>query len=282
MSRARGPSPGSPWDDPLDRAALVFLDLEMTGLRVSRDRVIELCVERVSGGRLEHRMATLVRPECGTFGNQHVHGIEPDQLAAAPAFAELAPELLDLLQDGVLVAHGAAWDVSFLEAELARAGRARPRPHYLDTLGLSRRAFSLPKYGLSALVTELGLPCRPTHRAQDDVTALRALFERIVRELSPRTPRCLWNRGGGGVDPEVVEHAMRGAESGQPVSIRYRPAGKAAQELDFVVTSVTTSLDPPRVLGYLLPSRSRRELRADRILAISPKPSRAEDPPEAQ
>ena len=27
-------------------------------------------------------------------------------------------------------------------------------------------------------------------------------------------------------------------------------------------------LDPPRVLGYLLPSRSRRELRADRILAI--------------
>ncbi len=33
---------------------------------------------------------------------------------------------------------------------------------------------------------------------------------------------------------------------------------------------VRTDLDPPRVLGYLLPSRSRRELRADRILAIEP------------
>ena len=35
-----------------------------------------------------------------------------------------------------------------------------------------------------------------------------------------------------------------------------------------MVTAVRTDLDPPQVLGYLLPSRSRRELRADRILAL--------------
>jgi len=280
MSSARTPSPGSPWDDPLDRAPLLFVDLEMTGLRVARDRVIEVCAERVCNGQVQDRMATLVRPTCGTFGNQHVHGIEQSELAGAPTFPELVPQLLDLLRGTVLVAHGASWDVSFLEAELGRAGCSSPLSCYLDTLHLSRRAFSLPKHGLAALVEQLGLPSRPTHRASDDVAALRGLFARLVTELEPQTPRDLWRLASRRGRPEVLERAVRAAEVGNSVTIRYRPAQKAVQELEFVVTEVTTSLDPPRVLGYLLPSRSRRELRMDRILAISPEPSEAEGPSE--
>ena len=57
------PPPGSPWDDPIDRAPLVFLDLEMTGLRPADDRVIEICAERVEGGVTVGSVASLVRPE---------------------------------------------------------------------------------------------------------------------------------------------------------------------------------------------------------------------------
>jgi hypothetical protein len=46
-----------------------------------------------------------------------------------------------------------------------------------------------------------------------------------------------------------------------------------------MVTDVRTDLDPPQVLGYLLPSRSRRELRADRILALDV--PNAPNPPNA-
>jgi len=35
-----------------------------------------------------------------------------------------------------------------------------------------------------------------------------------------------------------------------------------------VVTAIELDLDPPRVIGYQLPGRGRRELRADRILRI--------------
>ena len=52
------------------------------------------------------------------------------------------------------------------------------------------------------------------------------------------------------------------------VKIRYRPSHRGPEDLTMVITGVRTDLDPPRVLGYLLPSRSRRELRADRILAV--------------
>ncbi|MBV9948547.1 MAG: hypothetical protein JOZ69_16980, partial [Myxococcales bacterium] len=49
------PPPGPPWDLPVTEAPLAFVDLEMTGLDVARDRVVEICAERVVGGRCERR-----------------------------------------------------------------------------------------------------------------------------------------------------------------------------------------------------------------------------------
>jgi DNA polymerase-3 subunit epsilon len=54
--------------------------------------------------------------------------------------------------------------------------------------------------------------------------------------------------------------------------LTYRPSKKPRQVLKMVVTLVRTDLDPPRVIGYLLPGRGRRELRADRILRCDPPP----------
>ena len=55
-----------------------------------------------------------------------------------------------------------------------------------------------------------------------------------------------------------------------------------------VLVEIVAGLDPPRVIGYQLPGRGRRELRADRILRIEPietvesaelaRPDTAEDP----
>jgi DNA polymerase-3 subunit epsilon len=268
------PPPGSPWDDPLAEAALAFVDLEMTGLDPQRDRVLEVCIERVRGERVEDALVSLVRPEGGVFGNAHIHGIDPAEVALAPTFAELAPGVEALLEGAVVVAHAAVWDVSFLEAELARAGRPRRIDHYLDTLTLSRRAFALPSHRLGALCETFGIAPGEgqAHRAAFDVAVLRAVFARVLGVLAPSTPRDLWHVrvGQRRARPDVVALAVQALDHQAPVTVRYRPARRAPEELVFRVTGVRTDLDPPRVLGYLLPSRSRRELRADRILAILP------------
>jgi len=282
LSRRTEPPPGSPWDDPLGEAPLAFVDLEMTGLDPAADRVLEVCIERVRGGAVEGVLSTLVRPEGGTFGNAHIHGIDPAEVALAPTFASLAPRILELLEGAVVVAHAAAWDVAFLEAELARAGLAGEDPrtpgqprqivHYLDTLTLSRRAFALPSHRLVALCEAFGIPHERAHRADADVAALRAVFARVLGVLVPLTPRDLWHVrvGQRHARPELVAAAVQALEHAAPVTVRYRPARHPVEELVFQVTGVRTDLDPPRVLGYLLPSRGRRELRADRILAIVP------------
>ena len=275
--RPAAPPAGSPWDDPLGEVPLAFVDLEMTGLDPKKDRVLEVCVERVRGGRVEGSVVSLVHPEGGAFGNAHIHGIDPAEVLAAPTFADLAPRIEAVIEGAIVVAHAAAWDVAFLEAELARAGRPRQILHYLDTLTLSRRAFALPSHRLGALCEELGIPRGQAHRAASDVTAMRAVFARAIAVLSPTTPRDLWHvRVGQRVArPDLVAAALAALDHDTVVTVRYRPARRAPEELVFHVTGVRTDLDPPRVLGYLLPSRSRRELRADRILAIVPGPSAA-------
>lgn len=266
------PPKGPPWDSPLEEAPLVFLDLEMTGLDVAADRVIEICAERVVGARIVARVETLVRPECGAFGNAHVHGIDPKDLERAPSFAAIADEVVAILEGAIVVAHAAAWDVSFLEAELARAGKPRRIAPAIDTLPLSRRAFALPSHSLTALSTELGIARERAHRAGDDVKALRRVFEAVVKVLAPKTPRDLWHVriGERHARPEIVAAAVHACEEEIDVLVRYRPAHRRAEDLAMRITAVRTDLDPPRVLGYLLAARSRRELRADRILAIEP------------
>ena len=257
---------------PLTEAPLAFVDLEMTGLDPARDHVIEVCVERWRGDACEGRIESLVRPPARAGGNVHVHGLDEHALESAPGFEALASDVLRLLDGAVFVAHAAEYDAMFLCAEMKRAGHELAIEHLIDTLVLSRRSFALPSHSLGALCESFGIPRGKAHRAGDDVRALRAVFERCVGVLGPKDARDLW-------DVRIAERHARAAilaaceaaaSQGVPIEIVYRPARRAAQALTVMVTEVRTGLDPPRVMGYLLPGRGRRELRADRILRVGP------------
>jgi DNA polymerase-3 subunit epsilon len=275
---------GEPWTLPLDAAPLAFLDLEMTGLEPAVDRVVEVCVERVVGGQIMGRIETLVRAgdEVDPVGaGMAIHGIDRAELLAAPRFAEVAGDLAGLLDGAIMVAHAAAWDVAFLEAEFARCGEPfRSRPpitQCLDTLTLSRRAFALPSHSLDNLATSLGIPRGRAHRAGDDVRVMRTVFDRCVAELAPKTPLDLWEVriAERKARPSIVAECQRAAEDGRIRQIHYRPSRRGAENLQFCVTSVDAESEPPRVKGYDAQSRARRELRADRILGIDEPPNNA-------
>ena len=274
MPRVPPPPPGPPWDLPLDEAPLAFLDLEMTGLDAEKDRVVEVCVERVVGGAVVARMASLVHPQERVGGNADIHGLDAAALADSPRFTALADGLVSLLAGAALVAHAAEWDVRFLRAEFARAGKRLEITHWLDTLNLSRRAFALPSHALTSLCESFGIPRGRAHRAPDDVLALRAVLAKCVEVLRPSTLRDLWEvRVAERVArTAIVEACVAAAEHCAPVQLTYRPSRRAPEPMTMVITEVRSDLDPPRVIGYQLPGRGRRELRADRILRVDPAP----------
>jgi DNA polymerase-3 subunit epsilon len=283
------PPPGAPWDLPLAEAPLAFVDLEMTGLDAAKDRVVEVCIERVRGGVVEARLYTLVRPENipkdsvqaissadapdaskDPVGNAHVHGIFAEALRDAPTFVEIADQVAALFDGAILVAHGASWDVAFLEAEMARSGKPMPLPHYVDTLNLSRRTFGLKKHSLDSLREHFGLDRSRAHRADSDVAALRFVWEKCVAVLEPETPRDVWEVriAERKARERILVECTEAIATGAPVTVVYRPRGRPQEPMRMVLQEIVAGLDPPRVIGYQLPGRGRRELRADRILRI--------------
>lgn len=269
--RQAEPPRGGIWDQPLARTPLVFVDLEMTGLDETRDRVLQVCVERVVGGTLVERVSSYVDPE-GPIGNAAVHGIGAEEVAGAPTFAALAPGIRTILERAIFIAHGANFDLAFLKAEFARCGIPWEAPFFIDTLHLSRRAYNFKSHRLSVLAHELGIACPAAHRADNDVRVLRELFENLLVVLTPTTARDLWNVrvGLAHARPELTAELEQALAAGTGLRLRYRPAGRSVQEIPFHVTGMRTDLDPPMVIGYLSHTRGRRELRIDRILSLEP------------
>jgi DNA polymerase-3 subunit epsilon len=266
------PPQGPPWDLPVQQAPLAFVDLEMTGLDASRDRVVEVCVDRVVGGERRAFLCTLVDPGERIGGASHVHGLDAATLEGAPRFENIASEVCHILDGAILVAHAAVWDARFLAAELARAGMTPQLDHWLDTLVLARRAFAFQSYSLDALCRQLGLERGQAHRAESDVRAMRALFDRCLAVLAPVSARDLWEVrvGERRARQAIVDACEAAVKHGAPVVVTYRAARRPPEPLSMVLLEVRSDLDPPRVVGYQLPGRGRRQLRADRILRVEP------------
>jgi DNA polymerase-3 subunit epsilon len=266
------PPDGPPWDRPIPEVPLAFVDLEMTGLDVARDRVVEICVERIVGGESVASVRTLVNPGERVGGAAHVHGIDAAAVAGAPPFESIVQEVLATLRGAVLVAHAAAWDVAFLAAECRRANVALEVDHWLDTLVLARRAFAFQSYSLGALCRELGIDRGRAHRADSDVAAMRVVFARCVEVLAPSSARDLWDVriGERRARPTILLACEAAVKHGLPVQVTYRAARRAPELLTMVLLEVRSDLDPPGVVGYQLPGRGRRQLRTDRILRVEP------------
>jgi DNA polymerase-3 subunit epsilon len=136
----------------------IVLDTETTGLEAELDhRIIEIgCIELVNRrptGKSFHRYLNPDRDI--EAAAQAVHGITREALAREPRFVDIADEFLAFIADAELVIHNAAFDVGFLDAELARApGPVRTIAavaRVLDTLALARRMHPGQRNNLDAL-----------------------------------------------------------------------------------------------------------------------------------
>ncbi|HUN71993.1 MAG TPA: DNA polymerase III subunit epsilon [Steroidobacteraceae bacterium] len=135
----------------------IVLDTETTGLEPALGhRIIEIgCVELLNRrvtGRTFHRY---LNPERDIdLGAEAVHGLQRQDLASQPRFAQVVDELLEFIGGSELVIHNAEFDIAFLDSELRRAERAIAMSELcrvLDTLVLAREMHPGQRNNLDAL-----------------------------------------------------------------------------------------------------------------------------------
>ncbi len=264
-----------------DPEVLVYLDFETTGLNpFGGDRVCEVGLVRTRNGQVEAEFSSLVNPGRPISpGAAAVNGLTDRMVAGAPRFAELLPDLLDLLAGAAIVAHNAPFDLNFLAAELRRAGARYPGNPALDTLRLARRYYRFRSNSLPAVAGELGIQVDRPHRALSDAYTTKAVFERILFDLtgSPTAgPGVALRLQGGPVypdpQPEVrlppdLEEAL---QTRQPLLVRYvdgrgTPTSRLIEPLDVYARGEVIYL-----VAFCHLRGEARTFRLDRIAGYQP------------
>lgn len=156
---------------------LIFIDLETTGIRTTRDRITEIAALRLDHGEVTSRWHRLINPEVRIPAPiSELTGIHDAMVEDAPTFAQIAAELREWLGDAPLVAHNARFDYGFLRNAYKQAGLDFSA-EVICTLRLSRRlAPQHREHNLAALLERHGIASPGRHRAMADAEALLALW----------------------------------------------------------------------------------------------------------
>ncbi len=167
-----------------------FLALDFETATSKHDSPCELGIAVVRGGVVREVHNWLIKPRYWPHfspWNVAVHGIKPDDVAAAPCWEDIWDEVASVIEGRTIVAHNAAFDMSVLRCTLATHGLQHPTFQYFCSVRLAKKVWPLlPKHDLKSLCAGHGIPLRH-HRASHDAEATASL---VLKALAgyPRMP----------------------------------------------------------------------------------------------
>ena len=159
------------------------VDIETTGSTPQSAGITEIAIVIHNGVEVTGKYVTLINPrhKIPPF-IVNMTGISDAMVANAPLFEEVAPQIYNLLNGRVFVAHNVSFDYSFVHYLLGRSGFEWSAPK-LCTIKLSRRVFpGLEKYGLGSLTRDLGIRIEGRHRAWGDAAATAQVLTMAIEK----------------------------------------------------------------------------------------------------
>ena len=168
-----------------DNGGIVVLDFETSGMSPEQgDRAIEIGAVLIRNGAIVDHFQSLMNSGVRVNGFiEDYTGITNDMLRSAPGAAEVMTAFSAFIADYPLVAHNAAFDRRFLDAELQRIRKKR-RQDFACSLLVARRLYpEAPNHKLETLIRYKGLSLGTFHRALADSEMTARLWLRMVSDL---------------------------------------------------------------------------------------------------
>lgn len=171
----------------LERIAVI--DFETTGISPGQNaRATEIGVVILEGGQIVERFQSLMN--AGVWVPAFIEqltGISNAMVRAAPPAAEVMRQVADFVGSTPLLAHNAAFDQKFWDAELALIRRTRVQPFACSLLLARRLMPQAPNHKLGTLNTWAKLPhTGQAHRALADAEMAANLTAYLAAELRER------------------------------------------------------------------------------------------------
>lgn len=147
-----------------------FVAIDFETANRYRSSACSMAVVTVENGTVVDTAYHLIRPPVVEFDywNTRVHGITSKDVIDKPTFAELWNQLKPLLDNKVVVAHNAAFDISVLKSLINEYQLTPARFRHACTVSLARKVWpGESSYKLSALAERFNLSFKH-HHALDD------------------------------------------------------------------------------------------------------------------
>jgi len=168
---------------PLNEVTFCVVDLETTGGSAAQAAITEIGAVSYLGGERLGSFESLVQPRQPIPPYvAHLTGIDDRLVAGAPPIELVLPSFLEFARGSVLVAHNASFDVSFLNANLARLSYPPIASTSLCTAKLARRIVwpDVPNVRLQTLAAYFRTRVQPTHRALADAEACGEVLHGLI------------------------------------------------------------------------------------------------------
>ncbi len=171
--------------DSLAGAPFAVLDVETTGGRTERHRLLEVAVVTIDGGTISGHYESLVNPRQALPAFVvELTGITQEMVEEAPPAEAVLPELREVVGGRILVGHNISSDLTFLNYEALWHDQPPFGNPALNTEDLALSLLpDLRRPSLSRVAAALGLAPPARHRALADARLTAAVLGELLRRL---------------------------------------------------------------------------------------------------
>lgn len=165
----------------------VVFDLETTGFSSTNDKIIEIGAVKIKNGLVIEEFSQFINPKITIpYKITELTGITDEMVKDAEDIETVINKFKEFAKDGILVAHNASFDVSFIKKSYDDMGYELNNA-VLDTIPLAKFLFpELKRYKLNVVAKHLGISLENHHRAVDDAIATANILLQCFSLLKER------------------------------------------------------------------------------------------------
>lgn len=169
----------------------VIIDIEMTGLNLEKDSIIEIACLKIIQDKIESSFSSLIKPKEYILKEEitNLTGITEEMLSLAPNFKEIATKLSNFIGTLPLVGHNILLDIQFLNKTMKEYEYPTFDNDYVDTLPLSQKLFpEFIHHKLTDMANYYNINTTGAHRALQDCYMTKECFDKMRETMNRSFP----------------------------------------------------------------------------------------------
>jgi len=162
----------------------IAIDLETTGIRLSKDKIIEVGILKVKDSHVIDTFSCVINPDMQIDEKiLELTKISEKEIENAKRIQDVIKHIVDFCEDYVLLGHNTIFDYGFVKKEANRAGLEFEK-RGIDTYKLCKKV--LPedvRKNLTDACNYFGIERKNSHRAFSDAYYTHILFQKIIKNF---------------------------------------------------------------------------------------------------